>query len=90
MLIAYWMAPCISVDRKTSDPIYIYIYIYIYCVPGKTQNMGFYRNMHNFEMVIAVSKTSHICYKPVQPNIGRLERVPKKHWMFLIVRSKGQ
>ena len=46
MLIAYWMAPCISVDRKT-------------------QNMGFYRNMQNFEMVIAVSKTSHICYKPV-------------------------
>ena len=34
-------------------------------VDRKMQNMGFYRNMHNFEMVIAVSKTSHICYKPV-------------------------
>ena len=40
MLIAYWMAPCIFVDRKT-------------------QNMFFYRNMYNFEMMIAVFKTSH-------------------------------
>ena len=25
----------------------------------------FYRKVHNFQMVIVVSKTSHICYKPV-------------------------
>ena len=62
MFIAYWMAPCISVDRKMQN----------------MENMGFYRNMHTFEKVIAVSKTSHIVTNRFQLNIERLERVHPK------------
>ena len=37
----------------------------MYFRSSENAKYGFYRNMDNFEMVIVVSKTSHICYKPV-------------------------
>ena len=60
-------------------------YWMVTCMPvgRKIQNIVFYRKVHNFQMVITVSKTSHISFKLVSTEF------PQAHCMFLIVRSKG-
>ena len=44
-----------------------------YCFCRKMQNIFFYRKMHNFEMVIIVSKLLISVTKGFQPNIERLK-----------------
>ena len=61
------------------------------CMPvdQKIQNIAFTEKLHNFQMVITMSKTSYQLQTGFNRTLKGSKCIPQTHCMFLIIKSKG-